>query len=160
MIRPDPRGPTDLRQLTFSEHLIVWTFRAFASGRWECPMVAAAYREGAAGAAGDEAFLRVCELAREIGVGARREITFGRPGLMMVTRDEQLLLAVLAGALQRDGARMAAHLTWLMARTPSEGAVAVGLAAGAALRGTGHWLPPAQADAPDRRSAPGLRAVG
>ena len=171
MIRPGPLGPTDLRQLGFSEHLVVWTFRAFASGRLDCPMVVGAWREGGTGAAGEEAWRLMTIFAREVGTGGRREIVIGTPGLLMVTRDEQLLLALLSAASREDESRMAAHLRndnvlisslvrWLMAAAPSPQLLASGLAAGAALKATGYWLPPGEAEALDPRTARGLRAVG
>ena len=53
-MHPDPAARVDLRELGYAEHLIVWTFRAFAVGRWRCPMIEREYRD-ACGAAGDDA---------------------------------------------------------------------------------------------------------
>jgi hypothetical protein len=112
---PDPLAPADLRDLGYGEHVLLWSFRAFAVGRWGCPLVVRGY-EDACGPLAQRAREAVQVFAQQVQVQGRRPIVLGSPGLLSITRDEQLLLAIYAAAQRWDEARCSAHLAWLLAK--------------------------------------------
>ncbi len=140
-MRPDASAPSDLRELGYGEHLLVWSFRAVATGRWGCRLIAREY---------DAAFGPMAELARrgvevfagEIERQGRRRVTLGRPSLLCMTRDEQLLLAIYRAAQRCDEDRCAAHLTWLLGCPAGPPFYAAARATAGALALRGHELSP------------------
>jgi hypothetical protein len=114
-MHPDPALPCDLRDLPHAEHLVVWSLRAYAAGRIDCPIVARAWRD-ACGPLGDPARAAFTVFGQQLAVQGRRPVILGRAGLVTLTRDEQLLLAIFAAAQDGDTARCEARLTWLLGR--------------------------------------------
>lgn len=114
-MRADPNAAGALWELAYADHLIVWSFRAFAVGKWRCAVIEREYRD-ACGAAAPQAMNSLTVFGLELAVQGRRTIAFARPGLLSLTRDEQLLLALYAAAQAGDRARFDAHLSWLLGR--------------------------------------------
>jgi hypothetical protein len=138
-MRPDPALPTDLRDLGYGEHLIVWGFRALVSGRGDCPVVAREFRQACGDLAGEtRAALTV--FVQQLAVQGRRPVTLAPPGCLTLTRDEQLVAAVFAAAQAQDQARLDAHLTWLLAGPPGQPFAAAARAVAQALALNGHAL--------------------
>lgn len=138
-MHPDPALAADLRALTSGEHLLVWSFRAVAAERFDCPIVLRQYGDACGGqAAQAHAALRV--FAQQMGLVGRRPVTLAPAGCVSLTRDEQLLLAIFAAAQAADRARFDAHLTWLLARPPQGSFYAAARLVGEALAGAGRRL--------------------
>jgi hypothetical protein len=138
-MHPDPALPCDLRDLAHGEHLVVWSFRAFASGRIDCPIVARAYRD-ACGPLADPARNAFTVFAQQLALQGRRPVVLAPPGRLTLTRDEQLLLAIFAAAQRNDEPRCEAHLAWLLGRTPGAAFVAAARVVAHALACHGHGL--------------------
>jgi hypothetical protein len=118
-MQPDPNARSDLRELGYAEHLIIWAFRALSVGRDGCPMIEREFRK-AFGPAAEEVRGALRFLALGIQRGGRRPVVLSEPGLLSLTRDEQLLLAIYAAAQAGERERCRAHLTWLLGATPAE----------------------------------------
>ena len=114
-MHPDPALPCDLRDLAHGEHLLVWSFRAYAAGRIDCPVVARVWRD-ACGPLADAARAAFTVFGQQLAVQGRRPVVLAPAGRLTLTRDEQLLLAIFAAAQTGDEARCEAHLTWLLGR--------------------------------------------
>jgi hypothetical protein len=138
-MRPDPDAASDLRALAYADHLLIWTFRAYAVGRWRCAMIEREYRD-ACGAAAAEARDAVRVFAQASSAQTRRTIVLSRPGVITLTRDEQLLLAVYAAAQNDDAPKCEAHLAWLLARSPGPPLFAAARVTASALLREGHRL--------------------
>lgn len=108
----DATGSANVLGLTYAEHLIVWSLRRLALGRPYCPLVAREFAE-ACGAESGEALAAFRVLLWTLGSSGRRKLTVGRPGLLALSRDEELLLAVFAAAQADAKDRLRAHLAWL-----------------------------------------------
>lgn len=158
-MHPDPALPSDLRELAHGEHLIVWSFRAFAAGRIDCPIVARAYRD-ACGPMADAARAAFTVFGQQLAVQGRRPVVLAPAGRLTLTRDEQLLLAVFAAAQDDDEPRCTAHLTWLLGRRPGPPFVACARVVAHALACHDHRLRTARDAAPvERFAAPAPVAV-
>lgn len=149
-MRPDPALPTDLRDLGYGEHLLVWGFRAVVSGRGECPIVAREFKQACGDLAGEtRAALTV--FVQQLAVQGRRTVSLAPPGCLTLTRDEQLVVAVFAAAQAGDQDRLDAHLAWLLAGPPAPPFAACARAVAQALAISGHRLrlaPPVLAPRP------------
>lgn len=152
-MRPDPTLPSDLRELAYGEHLIVWTFRAIATGRWSCPMIRREY-DHACGARGGEAMAAIRVFADKAAAQGRRPVSIGRPGMLPMTRDEQLLVALYADAQRGDEAGFLARASWLLARPADEALYRLAWMTATALEDGGHGLgaPLPHAEAEARRA--------
>jgi hypothetical protein len=113
-MHPDPSCPVDLRDLDYGEHLVLWSFRALASGRGECPVTRREF-DHACGALAGEARNALFVFVQQLAMRGRRSITLAPPGCLSITRDEQLLLALFAAAQANDEDRFSAHFSWLAA---------------------------------------------
>lgn len=140
-MRPDPAAPRDLRELDYAEHLIIWSFRAIASGRWECPVIRREYKQ-AFGARAEQARHAIRILAVEIARRGRRTVALGAAGILGVTRDEQQLLAIYAAAQQADEPRFSAHMAWLLGRPGDPLLYRLARLTAEALAERGHQLAP------------------
>ena len=146
-MHPDPDAATDLRDLTHGEHLVVWTFRAFAAGRRDCPLMAREYRD-ACGDLAPQARAAAEVFAQHLRLQGRRPVVLGRPGVLTLTRDEQLLLAIFIAAQRGESDRGQAHLTWLLARPAPASFFAAASVVARALAASGHRLGAALAHGP------------
>jgi hypothetical protein len=155
---PDPAAPMDLRHLAYGEHLLVWSFRAFAVGRYDCPLIVREYGD-ACGDLAREARIAVQVFAQEVEMQGRRQICLGHPGRLGLTRDEQLLLAIFGAAQHGEEDRCTAHLTWLLAKPPSAPFYAAASVVAQALALKGHWFGDAASASP-RRPAMGRETPG
>jgi hypothetical protein len=108
----DPNVSANVLGLTYAEHLIVWSLRRLAVGRLHCPLVAREFAE-ACGAEAGQALAAFRVLLWTLGGSGRRRLTVGPPGLLDLSRDEELLLAVFAAAQMGEEDRLRAHLAWL-----------------------------------------------
>jgi hypothetical protein len=152
----------DIRDLTHAEHAIVWAFRVTAMGRSACPMVDRVFRD-LAGPVAAEAKASFTVFVEELRRQGRRTVTLAPPGMLTMTRDEQLIVAVFAAAQVGDYQRLDAHLTWLLGRSPQAPFAAAACLVADAFSMTGAELrqpdmvPPAApelpARAPNRRLA-------
>lgn len=114
---PDPAGPTDLRDLDYGEHMLLWTVRAVVTGRGDSPTVRREFEQGC-GALATEARNALGVFVQQLAARGRRSICLAPPGCLSITRDEQLFLATFAAAQADDQGRFSAHFRWLAA-TPS-----------------------------------------
>ena len=135
-IEPDPTN--DLRCLGYADHLLIWSFRACALGRWPCAMLEREYREACGPAAAAEARSAVRTFARALETQTRRPIVLSSPGSITVTGDEQRLIAVFAAAQEGDRARCEAQLRRLLGGPPNPYFFAVAQVPGRALAARGH----------------------
>lgn len=136
---PDPAAPMDLWRLAYGEHLLVWSFRAYAIGRYDCPAIVREYAAACGGLA-REARVAVEVFAQQVEMQGRRPVNLSPPGCLGLSRDEQLLLAIFAAAQQGDEDRCGAHLTWLLAKPPRAPLYAAAQVAAQALALNGHGL--------------------
>jgi hypothetical protein len=113
MPQPNPNAPAHLSELQRGEHMLLWSFRAIAFGRADCPLVRRQFEE-TCGPLATEALAALTVFVRELGVGGRRRLTLAAPGSFRVTCDEQTVLAAFAAAQSEEYARMEAHLSWLI----------------------------------------------
>lgn len=146
-MHPDPEAAMDLRDLAHGEHLVVWTFRAFAAGRRDCPLMAREYR-GACGEWAAQARAAMEVFAQQLQLQGRRTVELGRPGVLTLTRDEQLLLAIFTAAQRGAIDRCQAHLTWLLARPAPALFHAAASVVARALAASGHHMGVARAPEP------------
>jgi len=136
---PDPAAPMELWQLDYGQHLLVWSFRAYAVGRYHCPVIVREYGS-ACGALAREARVAVEVFAQQVEIQGRRPVSLSAPGCIDLTRDEQLLLAIFAAAQRGEEDRCLAHLTWLLATPPRPPVYPAAHVATQALALHGHWL--------------------
>jgi len=112
----DLSGSTEVLGLTYAEHLIVWSMRRIALGRLGCPLVAREFQEACGGESG-EALAAFQVLLWMLGRSGRRRLAVGAPGMLALSRDEELLLAVFAAAQAGAEDRLRAHLVWLYGKS-------------------------------------------
>jgi hypothetical protein len=132
-------GAADLLGLTYAEHLIVWSLRRLALGRLHCPLVAREFAE-ACGAESGEALAAFRVLLWTLGGSGRRRLTVGPPGLLVLSRDEELLLAVFGAAQAGAEDRLRAHLAWLYGSSDTGRLEAAVKVVAETLAGKGHRL--------------------
>ncbi len=122
-------APSDLRQLRYTEHFLVWSIRTSLSCCTQCrtlvkEMDRAFGPLSTAGQCGLTIFLRT------LGQG-KRTIRIGRPGHIELTPDERSFLALFEALQAHDRDRAAAHARWLVG---SDDVHDICLAAGALCR--------------------------
>lgn len=146
---PVDLDPTnDLASLGYAEHLLIWSFRACAMGRWPCAMLEREYRDACGPAAAAEARGAVRAFARALETQTRRPIVLSPPGRLTVTGDEQRLIAIYAAAQDEDRARCETHLRRLLARPPNPHLFPLVQATAQALRVRGHRFTATPIDLP------------
>jgi hypothetical protein len=135
----DPAPSHDLRCLGYADHLLIWSLRACAVGRWPCAMLEREYRD-ACGAAADDARSALRTFARALETQTRRAIVLSPPASITVTDDEQRLVAVFAAAQDGDRARCEAHLRRLLAGPANRFLHDFARVVGEALLARGHRI--------------------
>jgi len=103
--------PSDLRQLRYTEHFLIWSIRTSLTCCTQCrtlvrEMDRAFGPLSQAGQCGLHIFLTA------MGQG-RRTIRIGRPGHIELTQDEKSIIALFAALQAGDRDRAAAHARWL-----------------------------------------------
>lgn len=104
MSEPDLQRAADPVELDPLEHMLLWSFRATAIGRGECPMVRAAFQE-ACGALADQALTALFVLVRQFGWRGRRRLRLHLPGCCAISGDEMAILAMLGAAQAAQAAQ-------------------------------------------------------
>jgi len=104
-------APSDLRQLRYTEHFLIWSIRTSLTCCTQCrtlvrEMDRAFGPLSQAGQCGLRIFLTA------MGQG-RRTIRIGRPGHIELTQDEKSFLALFEAVQAGDRDRAAAHARWL-----------------------------------------------
>ncbi|WP_443749302.1 hypothetical protein [Asticcacaulis solisilvae] len=122
-------APSDLRQLRYSDHFLVWSIRTSLTCCTQCrtlvrEMDRAFGPLSEAGQCGLTIFLKA------MGQG-KRVIRIGRPGHIELTQDEKSFLALFEALQAGDRDRAAAHARWLAG---SDAVQDICLAAGALCR--------------------------
>lgn len=97
-MRPAFSGPIPLRDLTYGEHLLVWTYRTTLRGE-ACPLVRHEFKYACGEAAG-VAFAAMGDFVRQLRAQASRSILAPAPGRLNINDDEIALLTAFA-AIQR-----------------------------------------------------------
>ena len=136
---PDPLGPSDLRELSYGEHLVVWAMRAFAAGRIQCPTLVREFRS-ACGDLASEARNAFIVFAQQLSARGRRPIVLAAPGCLTLTRDEQIVCALFADAQAGEEGRFAARLTYLLGRAAEPPFFAAAGVTAKALSLNGHRI--------------------
>lgn len=123
----------------------LWAFLAAAIGHFDCPALVRGF-DRLFESRSVEARDALYHFARAIGSHGNRRIGLGQPGCCGVTSDEMSIVAVLAAAQTKDGARRDAHLLWLLGHRDVQNAAANANAVGAAFKSGGLMIdqPPIQ----------------
>ncbi|HWK46976.1 MAG TPA: hypothetical protein VNT30_19805 [Stellaceae bacterium] len=117
MLNPDVTASpgAGILDLSYGEHLLVWTLRRVIVGGGESPLI----RREFADAFGDEAEAALIAFHSFIVLlnrDSRRRFSIGHPGCAGLTFDERHLLTVVATAQHEADARLDAQLRWLVRR--------------------------------------------
>jgi len=101
-------------ELGFGANLMLWGFRASATGRSRCWLIEQGFRK-AMGDRGKETLNHLRLLAAEIGLAGHRKITLIPTPCRLVTEDELGLVAAMSAATTEDRATCKHYVSWLMA---------------------------------------------
>ncbi len=101
-----------MEESSYSEHLLVWSWRRLINGRPDCPVVAHEFAE-ACGQNEEKALLALCFFLKVLAGASRRRLAFFAGDPFSVTSDERQVLTLLAAAQAEDGVLFDAHLRWL-----------------------------------------------
>lgn len=102
-------------ELGFGANLLLWGFRASATGRSRCWLIEQGFRK-AMGDRGQETLAQLRLLAAEIGLTGHRKITLIPTPCKLVTEDELGLVAAMSAATTDDRITCKHYLSWLMAK--------------------------------------------
>ncbi len=120
----------------YGEHLLVWSWRRIAASPGPCPIVVREFAD-ACGDDAAEVLATLCTFLRALAFAGRRRLLIAFPGCVVMTEDEQRVLALLAAAQNNDAALFEAHLRWL-ARADVRHILAIGARALAAALTANH----------------------
>jgi hypothetical protein len=109
----DPVAAGELDQLGYADHLLVWSFRSYARGRWRCAIIDREFRESC-GPRASEALCALEVFARSLQVHGRRPVVLAPPGTCQLTTDERRLLAIYSAAQRGEAARCGLHVALLL----------------------------------------------
>jgi len=117
MLHPDvATSPSPgIVDLSYGEHLLIWTLRRVIVGRGDCALIRREYA-AAFGEAADEALIAFHSFLVLLNRDSRRRFSIGHPGCADLTFDERHLLSVIAAAQGDNDARLDAQLRWLVRR--------------------------------------------
>ncbi|ADU12990.1 hypothetical protein [Asticcacaulis excentricus] len=107
----------DLRQLRYAEHFLTWALRTSVACSPQCRLLQREFGHafGPEPSEGLKAFHGwLLALAK-----GRRRLEIGRPGLIALTRDEEMLLSLLTDAQTQDVDRFTALARFVMGAEPS-----------------------------------------
>ena len=102
---------SDLRQLRYTEHLLVWSIRTSLTCCAQCRTLVCEM-DRAFGPLSQAAQCGLTIFLKALGQG-KRTIRIGRPGHIELTQDEKSFLALFEALQAGDRARAAAHARWL-----------------------------------------------
>jgi len=102
-------------ELGFGANLLLWGFRASATGRSRCWLIEQGFRK-AMGDRGKETLAQLRLLAAEIGLTGHRKIILIPTPCRLVTEDELGLVAAMSAATTNDMETCRHYLSWLMAK--------------------------------------------
>ena len=126
------------------EHLLVWTLRAVAFGRSDCPLLSRTY-DATFGREGAHAFGAYFVLVRHVTQHARRKIRVHAPGCPSVCADELAIVGAVAAAQasleEKDETLLRMRLGFLVNGEVCEAAVFSAQHIGQILQSHGHRLP-------------------
>ena len=102
--------------LGFGASLMLWGFRAAATGRSRCWLMEQGFRK-ATGDRSQETLKHLRLLAAEIGLTGHRKIALIPTPCRLVTEDELGLVAAVSAATSNDMITCQHYLSWLMPKT-------------------------------------------
>lgn len=129
----------DLRQLRYAEHFLTWALRTSVACSPQCRLLQRefAHAFGPEPSEGLKAFHGwLLALAK-----GRRRLEIGRPGLIALTRDEEMLLSLLTHAQTQEVDRFTAQARFVMGAEPSGDLYAVARHLMELMAQRGHGLP-------------------
>lgn len=104
-------APSDLRQLRYTEHFLVWSIRTSLTCCTQCRTLVTEM-DRAFGPLSDAGQCGLKIFLNAMGQG-KRTIRIGRPGHIELTQDEKSFLALFEALQAGDRDRAAAHARWL-----------------------------------------------
>ncbi len=104
-------APSDLRQLRYTEHFLVWSIRTSLTCCTQCRTLVAEM-DRAFGPLSEAGQYGLAIFLKAMGQG-KRTIRIGRPGHIELTQDERSFLALFEALQAGDRDRAAAHARWL-----------------------------------------------
>ena len=122
-------APSDLRQLRYTEHFLVWSIRTSLTCCTQCRTLVREM-DRAFGPLSEAGQCGLAIFLRAMGQG-KRTIRIGRPGHIELTQDEKSFLALFEALQAGDRDRAAAHARWLAG---SDAIQDISLAAGVLAR--------------------------
>ncbi len=96
-MQPILETPDDIDHLGYSQHLLLWAFRATAMGHADCPTLRKAFHAACCGLE-DEALMGLLVIVRTLGFCGRRKMRLHVPGCRCVSADERTILSLFAAA--------------------------------------------------------------
>ncbi|WP_298332616.1 hypothetical protein [Asticcacaulis sp.] len=129
----------DLRQLRYAEHFLTWALRTSVACSPQCRLLQREFGHafGPEPSEGLKAFHGwLLALAK-----GRRRLEIGRPGLIALTRDEEMLLSLLTHAQTQDADRFIAQARFVLGAEPSGDLYAAAHHLMALMAQRGHGLP-------------------
>ncbi len=103
--------PSDLRQLRYTEHFLIWSIRTSLSCCTQCRTLMREM-DRAFGPLSQAGHCGLVIFLRAMGQG-KRTLRIGRPGHIELTSDERCFLALFAALQAGDRDRATAHARWL-----------------------------------------------
>ncbi|MEL7040984.1 MAG: hypothetical protein AAGL90_05640 [Pseudomonadota bacterium] len=100
--------------------IALYGFRACMFGQAKCCCLLKMFHNTFGETGGGPALGLIMKLADRLGNKGQRRLEVSVPDAVDITHDEASLLSALAAAQDEDMTRARAHLTWLLARRPSE----------------------------------------
>jgi hypothetical protein len=149
MSAPNAEDAIESFELDPTEHMLLWSFRAMAIGRGDCPMLRAVFQE-ACGPLADQALTALFVLVKQLGWRGRRGLRLHAPGCRAISGDEMLVLAAFSAAQEAqaggDGWRLTERLSRLMGAAPEASMEASAKMVGYLLALNGRRLPSRNAE--------------
>ena len=100
--------------------IVLYGFRAVAFGQTKCGCLAKVFERSFGRYQGGEALRVLKDLTNSIGHKGLRKFKVAPTRCKHLTQDEASLLSALSAAQDEDPDRAQAHLSWLLARPPTE----------------------------------------
>lgn len=111
---------TTLIELGAGAQLTMIGFRIYSLSKTPCKCVTGTYHDVFGCRRGIQVMKALADLSAEITRVGRRRIRLTMPGSVLLTHDEGSLLSAISAAQVGDTALRDAHLSWLLARSPSD----------------------------------------
>lgn len=133
------RRGRDLRHLRYAEHFLIWALRTSVACSPRCRLLQREFVH-AFGADPAEGLTAFHDWLLALAKG-RRRLEIGRPGLIELTRDEELLLSLLTAAQMGEAAHFTALGRFIMGGEPDAGLYPAASALMSLMDRRGHGLP-------------------